>query len=127
MPLPSSSGNFTAASSAASRSAMCYTTAMTENLSLELPAPEDMFARGARKALEVVDIFAHGSPLTVLQEYNRQMGLGLDQPSMEYLVAEYLNLGRSPSDIELFMWAQVNSEHVGIQARPREDKKHEVC
>ncbi|KAL8971555.1 MAG: hypothetical protein Q9197_003211 [Variospora fuerteventurae] len=30
---------------------------------------------------------------------------------MEYLVAEYTNLGRPPTDIELFMWAQVNSEH----------------
>ena len=70
---------------------------MTENLSLEPPALGIMFAEGARKPLEVVDIFAdERGPLVALQDYNRQMGLGLDQPNMEYLVTEYKNLGRSP-------------------------------
>ncbi len=92
---------------------------MTENLSPEPPAIEDMFAEGARRPLEVVDIFAdEGAPLAILQDYNREMGLGLDQPSMEYLVAEFKNLGRSPNDIELFMWAQVNSEHVRPTQKP---------
>lgn len=70
---------------------------MTENFSLESPSLGTMFAEGARKPLEVVDIFAaEQGPLSALQEYNRQTGLGLDQTSMEYLVAEYKNLGRSP-------------------------------
>ncbi|KAL9030772.1 MAG: hypothetical protein Q9196_001150 [Gyalolechia fulgens] len=85
---------------------------MTENISPEPPSLERMFEEGVRKPLEVVDIFAdrHG-PLAALQAYNKQMGLGIDQTNMEYLVAEYKNLGRSPNDVELFMWAQVNSEH----------------
>jgi phosphoribosylformylglycinamidine synthase len=70
---------------------------MTENFSLESPTVDTMFVEGARKPLEVVDIFAdERGPLAALQGYNRQMGLGLDQPNMEYLVAEYKNFGRCP-------------------------------
>ncbi|KAL9099322.1 MAG: hypothetical protein Q9163_005161, partial [Psora crenata] len=80
---------------------------MTENISLEFPTVDAIFAEGARKPLEVIDIFAdeRGS-LAALQEYNRQEGLGLDQPHIEYLVEEYRSMGRAPNDIELFMWAQ---------------------
>ncbi|KAL9599139.1 MAG: hypothetical protein Q9219_004005, partial [cf. Caloplaca sp. 3 TL-2023] len=85
---------------------------MTENISFQAPSLEEMFGTRARKPLEVVDIYAdQRGPLAALQDYNKRMGLGLDQINMEYLVAEYQNLGRSPNDIELFMWAQVNSEH----------------
>ncbi|KAL8717014.1 MAG: hypothetical protein Q9225_005702 [Loekoesia sp. 1 TL-2023] len=85
---------------------------MTENFSLEAPSLEMMFCQGPRKPLEVVDIFLdQRGPLAALQDYNKRMGLGLDQINMQYLVVEYQNLGRSPNDIELFMWAQVNSEH----------------
>ena len=45
-----------------------------------------------------------------LKAYNAERGLALDQPEMEYLVQAYKKLGRSPYDIELFMFAQVNSE-----------------
>lgn len=85
---------------------------MTENINLKPPGLERMFEEGSRKALQVVDIFGdERGPLAALQAYNKQMGLGLDQTNMEYLVAEYKNLGRPPNDVELFMWAQVNSEH----------------
>ncbi|KAL8761236.1 MAG: hypothetical protein Q9184_002616, partial [Pyrenodesmia sp. 2 TL-2023] len=73
-----------------------------------------MFNDGIRKPLEVVDIFNNKEgfgPLATLKAYNQQMGLGLDQTNMEYLVAEYKNFDRPPTDVELFMWAQVNSEH----------------
>jgi len=70
---------------------------MTENFSLEPPNLDAMFTEGRRKPLEVVDIFADKrGPLVALKDFNRQMGLGLDEPSIEYLVAEYKNLGRSP-------------------------------
>lgn len=85
---------------------------MTENISLEFPASTSIFAEAERKPLGIVDILAEGcDPLATLQDYNKQMGLGLDQANMEYLVAEYQKLGRPPSDVELFMFAQVNSEH----------------
>ncbi|KAL8358660.1 hypothetical protein RB601_009851 [Gaeumannomyces tritici] len=88
---------------------------MTETLALEPPSLEDMFGLGERGGLKVVDIFAQKdqgrSPVEALEEYNRRMGLALDQSEMEYLVETYTALGRPPHDIELFMFAQVNSEH----------------
>ncbi|PKS12423.1 hypothetical protein jhhlp_000629 [Lomentospora prolificans] len=85
---------------------------MTESITETLPEPVSIFAEGARGSLVVVDIFAdERGPLAALQDYNKQMGLGLDQPNMEYLVDQYKALGRSPNDVELFMFAQVNSEH----------------
>lgn len=85
---------------------------MTENISLESPASTSIFTEAERKPLGIIDILAEGcDPLATLQDYNNQMGLGLDQANMEYLVAEYQKLGRPPSDVELFMFAQVNSEH----------------
>lgn len=90
---------------------------MTEHFSLEKPSLDDMFAERARSPLVVVDIFGEGQePLVVLQEYNKKMGLGLDESEMEYLVGVFTKLGRPPHDVELFMFAQVNSESVYTQA-----------
>lgn len=85
---------------------------MTETLSLETPELSSMFVEGQRYPLEIVDIFAAGSdPLKVLQAYNKEKGLALDESEMEYLVEVFKRQGRPPHDIELFMFAQVNSEH----------------
>ncbi|RSM20089.1 hypothetical protein CDV31_001168 [Fusarium ambrosium] len=85
---------------------------MTEFFSLSPPVLDTMFAHGIRHPLEVVDIFSdERGPLAALQEHNKKAGLGLDEPNMEYLVKQYAALGRSPNDVELFMFAQVNSEH----------------
>jgi phosphoribosylformylglycinamidine synthase len=85
---------------------------MTENISLVEPDLEKMFSEGQPFPLEVINFSAEGSePLEVLKTYNKKQGLALDQLEMEYLVQAYKQLGRSPYDIELFMFAQVNSEH----------------
>jgi phosphoribosylformylglycinamidine synthase len=39
------------------------------------------------------------------------MGLSLDESEMQYLVDTFTKLGRPPHDVELFMFAQVNSEY----------------
>lgn len=84
---------------------------MTESLTFEPASTADMFSEGAQSPLVVVDIFAGGrEPLEILQEYNQKKGLGLDQAEMEYLVGVFQKLGRPPHDVELFMFAQVNSE-----------------
>lgn len=86
---------------------------MTEIISTEQPSLEVMFAEGERAPLVVVDIFAAGQePLAILEEYNKKMGLALSQEEMQYLVETYTKLGRPPHDVELFMFAQVNSEYV---------------
>ncbi|KAI0008784.1 CobB/CobQ-like glutamine amidotransferase domain-containing protein [Xylariaceae sp. FL0662B] len=85
---------------------------MTENFTNTLPDPVTMFTQGLRRPLVVVDIFAdERGPLAALKDYNNQVGLGLDQLNLEYLVEQYKSFGRSPNDVELFMFAQVNSEH----------------
>lgn len=86
---------------------------MTETITTEQPPLDAMFVEGERASLVVVDIFANGqAPLSVLAEYNTKMGLALSPEEMQYLVDVYTKLGRSPHDVELFMFAQVNSEYV---------------
>ncbi|KJZ77160.1 hypothetical protein HIM_03481 [Hirsutella minnesotensis 3608] len=85
---------------------------MTETFALEEPSLELMFEAGAPAPLVVVDIFADGcDPMTLLRDYNREKGLSLDESEMQYLVSVFKELGRPPHDVELFMFAQVNSEH----------------
>lgn len=86
---------------------------MTETITSEQPSLDLMFIEGERAPLVIVDIFAAAQePLSVLREYNQKMGLALSQEEMEYLVDVYTKLGRPPHDVELFMFAQVNSEYV---------------
>lgn len=46
-----------------------------------------------------------------LEEANVSLGLALSPEEMDYLLESFKNLGRDPSDIELYMFAQMNSEH----------------
>lgn len=84
---------------------------MTETFALEKPSLDAMFRDGAPAPLAIVEIFARGDdPLSILREYNRRKGLSLDESEMSYLVDVFAKLGRPPHDVELFMFAQVNSE-----------------
>ncbi|QPG98473.1 hypothetical protein C2857_007644 [Epichloe festucae Fl1] len=85
---------------------------MTETFAFEKPQLDVMFAAGVPAPPSVVDIFADGGdPLEILQVYNEEKGLSLDKSEMQYLVDVFKKLGRPPHDVELFMFAQVNSEH----------------
>src|SRR5206468_4849767 len=46
-----------------------------------------------------------------LREANLRLGLALADDEIEYLTARYRELGRDPTDVELMMFAQANSEH----------------
>ena len=63
-----------------------------------------MFAAPARGALERI-------PLAQLEAANTRLGLALATDEIEYLRMRYGELGRDPSDVELMMFAQANSEH----------------
>lgn len=85
---------------------------MTETFGLDIPSMSTMFVGGQRYPLEIVDIFAPGAtPFERLRSYNKEFGLALDDSEMEYLVEVFKRQGRAPHDVELFMFAQVNSEH----------------
>ncbi|KAJ2831900.1 phosphoribosylformylglycinamidine synthase [Coemansia furcata] len=49
--------------------------------------------------------------IELLGQANRELGLALAEDEIAYLVAAFLGLGRDPTDAELMMFAQVNSEH----------------
>ena len=50
-------------------------------------------------------------PLAGLEEANQRLGLALAEDEIEYLRDRFGALGRDPSDVELMMFAQANSEH----------------
>lgn len=61
-------------------------------------------------------LFEHGSPKPLVEvsrsgiaEANKTLGLALDNAEIEYLNTAFPH--RDPTDVELFMFAQVNSEH----------------
>ncbi len=64
-----------------------------------------------------------------LEEADRRLGLALSADEIEYLLESFARLRRDPSDVELMMFAQINSEHCRhkifnahwvIDGRPRE-------
>jgi phosphoribosylformylglycinamidine synthase len=59
--------------------------------------------------MEHVDVLGGGR--TALEEANRRFGLALADDEIDYLVQAFTGLGRNPSDVELMMFAQANSEH----------------
>ena len=51
------------------------------------------------------------TPRGALAEANTRLGLALADDEIDYLAERYAELGRDPTDAELFMFAQANSEH----------------
>lgn len=96
-----------------------------ESLSTQLS--EHLFDRMTESRISDVSIlqslFSHDSPspmsdLKVLEEgleamkrVDRELGLALAEDEMLYLLDCYAELGREPTDVELMMFAQANSEH----------------
>ena len=77
---------------------------MTETVLNGLEEAEVLFAAGRPAPLNTVS-------LGTLSEANRELGLALADDEIEYLRQAYETLGRDPTDVELMMFAQVNSEH----------------
>lgn len=74
-----------------------------------------MFAHHDTSPLQHVPIHDDGhDPKKILGLYNKSLGLALDESEIEYLAKAYaLNgpIARNPTDAELFMFSQINSEH----------------
>ncbi|NYT66092.1 phosphoribosylformylglycinamidine synthase [Alcaligenaceae bacterium] len=68
-----------------------------------------LFASLPGKPIETIDILAQGQ--LALEIANRQLGLALSEDEIEYLDVAFRQLGRNPTDVELMMFAQANSEH----------------
>ncbi|MFZ5698906.1 MAG: phosphoribosylformylglycinamidine synthase [Pseudomonadota bacterium] len=68
-----------------------------------------LFDTHAAKPLTTVDVLAGGREALV--HANGELGLALAEDEIDYLVGAFRQLGRNPSDTELMMFAQANSEH----------------
>ncbi len=68
-----------------------------------------LFSRQAPKPLQAVDVLNGGR--NALVAANSELGLALAEDEIDYLLESFLQLGRNPSDVELMMFAQANSEH----------------
>lgn len=68
-----------------------------------------LFAQHEPKPFTSVDILGGGRK--ALEEANVNLGLALAEDEIDYLVENFTALGRNPNDIELYMFAQANSEH----------------
>lgn len=68
-----------------------------------------LFGHHQPRPLSCVDILAGGKAALVMA--NRELGLALADDEIDYLVESFTTLGRNPTDVELMMFAQANSEH----------------
>ncbi|MDM0057724.1 phosphoribosylformylglycinamidine synthase [Variovorax fucosicus] len=82
---------------------------MTESVLPTLDSAASLFAELPAQPMAHVDVLAGGRGALVTA--NTQFGLALAEDEIDYLVAAFTRLGRNPSDVELMMFAQANSEH----------------
>jgi phosphoribosylformylglycinamidine synthase len=82
---------------------------MTETLLAEPPAEALLFATQALRPAVWIGLGADAR--AALEDANRMLGLALSGDEIDYLAEQFAALGRDPSDVELMMFAQANSEH----------------
>jgi len=82
---------------------------MTETVVDDTAGAEQLFRHFEPRPLASVAVLARGR--AALEEANRAMGLALSADEVDYLLENFRALGRDPTDAELTMFAQANSEH----------------
>ncbi len=82
---------------------------MTESVMFDRASAAGLFTELPGVAMAHVDVL-HGGAVA-LQAANRQFGLALAADEIDYLVQAFTQLQRNPTDVELMMFAQANSEH----------------
>lgn len=82
---------------------------MTQDVFINLAQAQNLFAQQDPKPvrrLASIEELAQD-----INSYNSELGLALSQDEIDYLVKSYTELDRCPTDVELMMFAQANSEH----------------
>ncbi|MEM7253946.1 MAG: phosphoribosylformylglycinamidine synthase, partial [Pseudomonadota bacterium] len=82
---------------------------MTETVYQHAPTPADIFATSSPRELDTVAL--GDDPVAALNDANSRLGLALNAGEVNYLAQAYRDIQRAPTDAELMMFAQVNSEH----------------
>ena len=82
---------------------------MVETVLENSAAAAGLFSHAEPAPLSIVDILAGGRDALVAAD--KALGLALADDEVDYLLDNYRALGRNPTDVELMMFAQANSEH----------------
>lgn len=83
---------------------------MTQSLVYDMNAVSHLFDDHAPAPLAHIDVLGEGRP--ALERANSEFGFALSSEDIDYLINAYSNeLKRNPTDAELMMFAQANSEH----------------
>ncbi|XAH25996.1 phosphoribosylformylglycinamidine synthase [Xylophilus sp. GW821-FHT01B05] len=82
---------------------------MTESAFLDRAEAAALFTELQPAPMAHVDVLGGGRQ--ALEQANVQFGLALAEDEIDYLVKAFTGLQRNPTDVELMMFAQANSEH----------------
>ncbi len=82
---------------------------MTESVLANFAETSELFRHFEPKPLSTVDVLAGGKAALVAA--NGSLGLALSDDEVDYLLDIFTKAGRNPTDVELMMFAQANSEH----------------
>lgn len=82
---------------------------MTESACFSREDTAHLFDERTAEPLAHVDVLGAGR--AALEKANVEFGLALSADEIDYLETNFKKLGRNPSDVELMMFAQANSEH----------------
>ncbi len=88
--------------------ALCHDP-LTETVIVDPAKFSEIFAKTAPEPLVEIDVMDGGK--AALITVNEALGLALSDKELDYLLLTYQSLERNPTDVELMMFAQVNSEH----------------
>ena len=82
---------------------------MTESVFTNTEEAAVLFAHTEANTFTSVDVLGEGKDALV--NANVSLGLALADDEIDYLFDSFTKLGRNPTDVELYMFAQANSEH----------------
>ncbi|NBC49336.1 MAG: phosphoribosylformylglycinamidine synthase [Gammaproteobacteria bacterium] len=82
---------------------------MTEIVLRDPTAAERLFEQAEPKPMQTIPLLRDGP--VALEQANLELGLALSPDEIAYLAESFGSLQRDPSDVELMMFAQANSEH----------------
>lgn len=82
---------------------------MTQSVLPDAQQVSELFAASVPAPLSVIDVLSNGAHALVAA--NRALGLALSDDEIAYLTESFSHMGRNPTDVELMMFAQANSEH----------------
>ncbi len=82
---------------------------MTQAVIASPTAATCLFVQAEPGHLQTVAVLEQGK--SALTQANENLGLALAEDEIDYLLESFTKLGRNPTDVELMMFAQANSEH----------------